>query len=237
MNTLATIRGVPRYLMAAGHYEFGPQRVPIRLSHEAGDRIREAWQRGDDDAGYAVQWADIYRFVDRLRSDAKGLAERILVVRYEDFCDGPHEVVSDILRHANLTSDATIEPQAFGHIALPVCGASDLPDGFRETVWRETGAVAKLFGYAAADDAVRRAKDARKDLAAASQHYRQEGAAQASARSSSRRHIEAARKPLQPLFGDQIRESRHGRGSPVQLLDIDRFNSIASGVVEVEVVC
>jgi hypothetical protein len=155
---------VPRYLMAAGHYEFGPQRVPIRLSHEAGDRIREAWQRGDDGAGYAAQWAEIYRFVDRLRSDAKNLAERILVVRYEDLCDGPHQVVSDILRHANLTLDATIEPQAFGHIAPPVCGASDLPDGFRETVWRETGSVAKLFGYAAADDAVRRARDARKDL-------------------------------------------------------------------------
>jgi hypothetical protein len=140
---------VPRYLMAAGHFEFGPQRVPIRLSHAAGDRIREAWQSGHDAAGYATQWAEIYRFVDHLRSDGKSLAKRILVIRYEDFCDCPHEVVSDILQHAHLDSKTTIDPQAFEHIALPPSrSASDLADDFRETVWRETRSVATLFGYA-----------------------------------------------------------------------------------------
>jgi Sulfotransferase family len=147
---------VPRYLMAAGHYEFGPQRVPIRLSHESGNRIRDAWQRGHDAAGYAAQWGEIYGFVDRLRRDANGLAERMLVVRYEDFCDRPHQVVSGILRHANLHSETTIDPQAFDHIAPPPGGsASDLPDDFRETVWRETGPVAKLFGYSPTDGAIR----------------------------------------------------------------------------------
>jgi hypothetical protein len=143
---------VPRYLMAAGHYEFGPQRVPIRLSHEAGDRIREAWQRGQDDAGYATQWAEIYRFVDRLRSDANGLGERLLVVRYEDFCDRPHEVVGDILCHANLAPDTPVDPLALEHIAPPSRGTSEFPDNFRETVWRETESVARRFGYATTED-------------------------------------------------------------------------------------
>jgi Sulfotransferase family len=143
---------VPRYLAAAGHYEFGPQRVPIRLSHEAGDRIRDAWQRGHDAAGYAIQWAEIYRFVDRLRCDTIGLAERILVVRYEDFCARPYETVQQILRHAKLGAGATIHPQAFEHIAAPETpDQSDLADDFRQTVWRETGAVAQRFGYASAE--------------------------------------------------------------------------------------
>jgi hypothetical protein len=144
---------VPRYLMAAGHYEFGPQRVPIRLSHQAGDQILEDWQSGRDDAGYATQWADIYRFVDGLRSEPNALAERMLVVRYEDFCDCPHGVVSDILQHAHLDSETTIDPHAFAHIApSPSCGAWDLADGFRETVWSIAGTVAKRFGYAPTDD-------------------------------------------------------------------------------------
>jgi hypothetical protein len=143
---------VPRYLTAAGHYEFGPQRVPIRLSQEAGDRIHEAWQRGEDDAGYARQWAEIYRFVDRLHSHANSLADRMLVVRYEDFCDRPYEIVSGILRHANLDSEATIDPHAFKHIAPPGPSESDLPNDFRATVWRETESVAKSFGYALTED-------------------------------------------------------------------------------------
>lgn len=39
---------VPRYLEAAGHFEFGPQRIPIRLSAVQGDRILEAWAHGDE---------------------------------------------------------------------------------------------------------------------------------------------------------------------------------------------
>lgn len=41
---------------------------------------------------------------------------------------------------------------------------------------------------------------------------------------------------LQAFFGEQIGENRHCRGSAVQLLGVDCFNPIASGVVEVEVV-
>jgi hypothetical protein len=148
---------VPHYLRAAGHYEFGPQRVPIRLSHEAGDRIRAAWERGDDAAGYAAQWAEIYDFVDRLRCDVSGLADRMLIVRYEDFCDCPYEVLRAILRHAHLDAEATLDPRAFEHIVLPSCDASDLPDHFRETVWRETESVAARFGYARTDENLRAA--------------------------------------------------------------------------------
>ncbi len=41
---------------------------------------------------------------------------------------------------------------------------------------------------------------------------------------------------LQTFFGEQIREGSDGRGSGVQLPDVDCFNSIAGGVVEVKVV-
>jgi hypothetical protein len=139
---------VPHYLAAAGHYEFGPQRVPIRLSHEIGDRIRAAWECGEDAAGYASQWAEIYRFVDHLRSAASDLSRRILVVRYEDFCARPQEVMRGILQHARLDAWEVFGVHSLDHIAPPRRGAADLPEEFREKVWRETESVAERFGYA-----------------------------------------------------------------------------------------
>jgi hypothetical protein len=138
---------IPRYLAAAGHYEFGPQRVPIRLSHEAGDRIRAAWERGEDAAGYASQWAEIYRFVDQLCSAANDLSRRIFVVRYEDFCARPHDVMRGVLQHARLDPGEAIAEHSLDHIALPQRGAADLPEEFRAQVWRETECVAERFGY------------------------------------------------------------------------------------------
>jgi hypothetical protein len=139
---------VPHYLRAAGHYEFGPQRVPIRLTYESGGRIRQAWQCGDDAAGYAVQWAEIYRFVEELRSSRSDLAERILVVRYEDLCDRPHEVIARIFEHAGLEALAPIGAAAFPHIAAPRDRGELGPSvDLRETIWHATESIAGLFGY------------------------------------------------------------------------------------------
>jgi len=42
---------VPRYLAAAGHFEFGPQRMPIHLSQSESKRTRERWRAGDEHGG------------------------------------------------------------------------------------------------------------------------------------------------------------------------------------------
>ncbi|MFN0055446.1 MAG: sulfotransferase [Planctomycetales bacterium] len=141
---------VSRYLAAAGHYEFGPQRVPIRLSEVAGNRIRDAWGNGDDYLGYAIQWAEIYRFVDQLRSRQDRLAQQILVVRYEDFCADPAGVMGQTLRHTHLEAGANFGPQAFEHISPPAPGSSRLSGEVQETIWSEVREVAAAFGYAPA---------------------------------------------------------------------------------------
>jgi Sulfotransferase family len=82
---------VPKYLAAAGHYEFGPQRVPIRFCATQGDRILDAWSRGDEYLGYAIQRAEVYRQVDSLRASDTHLADIIHVVRYEDLCAQPED--------------------------------------------------------------------------------------------------------------------------------------------------
>jgi hypothetical protein len=142
---------VSRYLAAAGHYEFGPQRMPIRLTNESGDRIAAAWDRGDEGLGYAIQWAEIYGFVDDLRNESAALANRILFVRYEDFCADPYETMCAILRFLDLDTDV-LRPQQFGHIVASTLGTLACSEEFRTSVWRETASVATQFGYASPYD-------------------------------------------------------------------------------------
>ncbi|MFM8220393.1 MAG: sulfotransferase, partial [Planctomycetaceae bacterium] len=47
---------VAEYLKIAGHFEFGPQRQPLRLDTESLQRTRAAWEAGEEHRGYAVQW-------------------------------------------------------------------------------------------------------------------------------------------------------------------------------------
>lgn len=143
---------VRRYLAIAGHYEFGPQRCPIRLNEESGARIAAAWQEGSDYKGYAIQWDAIYRLVHELRSRGDELSNRILVVRYEDFCASPHEVMRQVLAHVEFPADG-IAADAYSHISPPSRSASGPDAQCREQVWRETQESAAAFGYHSPDPA------------------------------------------------------------------------------------
>jgi hypothetical protein len=138
---------VPRYLEAAGHFEFGPQRVPIRLDAAESDRILQAWSRGEEHLGYAIQWKELYGFVQTLRASDPALAERILIVRYEDLCQTPEAILHDVLRHIEL--DAKYASRVLGQsgkISLSP-HAPDLSDEVRAAVLAETHDVARSYGY------------------------------------------------------------------------------------------
>ena len=142
---------VPRYLASAGHYEFGPQRVPIRLSHEGGDRVQAAWEDGDEYSGYAIQWAEVYRYIDALRKRGDQLSLNLIVVRYEDLCDEPDAELARILAHAGIRPDGTTELKSLQKISPSPHGAESLAADDQATIWRETEAVAQRYGYQASD--------------------------------------------------------------------------------------
>lgn len=143
---------VAKYLAMSGHYEFGPQRVPIRLTEGGGEQIEQAWQSGRDHVGYAVQWADVYGFVHSLKSRGDALAERIQVIRYEDFCGDPRGTLGSILRHAGLEEHRVLSAMRFDHIAPPQPDACTPSGQEQEEIWHETGDVAREFGYRPALD-------------------------------------------------------------------------------------
>ncbi len=135
---------VPRYLAAAGHYEFGPQRRPVNLDPARLDEVAQAWRAGDEWRGYARQWAQVYDHVARLRADPS-LAGRIRVVRYEDAGARPQETVAELLAFTGLGDGAGRVVAAAGTL----CAPTERPAGREEAarVWSEVAQVAARYGY------------------------------------------------------------------------------------------
>ena len=137
---------VPEYLKAAGHYEFGPHREPISVDG-SGEQILAAWETGDEHGGYALQWAAVYRFVQELLAQSPELAERVMVVRYEDLCDEPRRELTAILRHVGLEREGAGLLDRLGHIQHSSRHRGD-DDPHAGDVWRVAESVAGAFGYA-----------------------------------------------------------------------------------------
>ena len=101
----ATDRRVPQYLRAAGHFEFGPQRVPVNLDRMNGHRIANSWKAGEDAAGYAYLWNSVYAHGRRLKCQRE-LRARMEFVRYEDVCGDAPRTLRRIARHCELEEGA-----------------------------------------------------------------------------------------------------------------------------------
>lgn len=137
---------VPAYLAAAGHFEFGPQRAPIQLSAAGGDRIAQRWQAGDEHGGYALQWQEIYGFIQQLRQTDADLAQRVHIVRYEDFCGAPQSAFAALLQQVGLATPAAVDSPGLKKISQSPL-ATSLTTERQRALWSEIGAVAEHFGY------------------------------------------------------------------------------------------
>jgi hypothetical protein len=146
-NYAAADARVSRCLAAAGHFEFGPQRMPIRLNAEQGDRVLAAWASGDEYLGYGIQWSAIYGFVAELRRTKREVARRTIVVRYEDLCAQPEPTMRHLLQTLELDQhDATrlfvqlSKVEQSGHTPT-------LDDSLYRSIHTEVGDVAAEYGY------------------------------------------------------------------------------------------
>jgi len=139
---------VPHYLRAAGHYEFGAQRVPINVCAADVGHVEAAWRDGDDYRGYARQWATLYRYVDELRSSRCDLAERITIIRYEDLCRDPQHALGKLLAATSLTDDSGCVRAAAESVAAPAAERfKSVTAVERRAVRAEVSAVAPVYGY------------------------------------------------------------------------------------------
>lgn len=136
---------IGKYLQSAGHFEFGPQRQPINVCPKGTEFTLDSWSRGDEFAGYAQQWADVYDYVERLRAARPEFSNRIKVIRFEDMRARPLEEFERILAILGHTLESSAENLAAD--IRPPAEFISLPSDVTDKIWSLTGATAEKYGY------------------------------------------------------------------------------------------
>jgi hypothetical protein len=142
----ATDPRVPEYLRAAGHFEFGPQRVPVNLDRSVGRRIAKSWQAGEDATGYAFLWNSVYSYGRRLERQDE-LGARIEFVRYEDVCSDARRVLRRIADVCDFKEGVPELLADLPDISPRPSGASLLSAAERDRIWEITAQTAGSLGY------------------------------------------------------------------------------------------
>jgi len=139
---------VSDYLRAAGHYEFGPQRVPVCINEGTCQKVLDAWQHKREHLGYAIQWAEVYRFVTEIAErDASFWADRLFILRYEDLCADPVNVLTRVIDFCGLDHGYDNIEAIASRIKSGRNWSEKLDSGVCREIWEEVSEVAELFGY------------------------------------------------------------------------------------------
>lgn len=140
-------RRVPDYLRAAGHFEFGPQRVPVNVDSATARRVLDAWRRRDDALGYAICWGSVYAYANALAARNTDLAARMRFVRYEDLCGDPTSVLRELLAFCGFPDRVEPLREKLPPISAPTHDARRGDLGGAERIWQEACMTAEAFGY------------------------------------------------------------------------------------------
>lgn len=125
-----------------GHNEFGPKRLAFNAGGGRVNAVREAFSSGNDVIGYALEWAELYGFVDALMAT---MGHRILIVRHEDLVRDPDVVlsrVSEFLDEPGLDGNWMV--RAASEVVAPGRTSANPSDA---VVTEVVGDVARRFGY------------------------------------------------------------------------------------------
>lgn len=117
------------HMRRVGHFEFGLDRRAINVGDAAMTaRITELWETGHEVEGWALYWADIYRHVADVLDADPALCEACLVVRYEDLCSQPEDMLVRLHEHCQLP----VRPQAVKEAAAGLRSPTYYRPGFSE---------------------------------------------------------------------------------------------------------
>ena len=94
---------VPLQLAMTGHFEFGPQRVPINFGdNDATQAVTDDWKNGHEVQGWARYWAQTYQHVREQMDSCDQVRNACLLFRYEDLCHHSEAVIDAMLAHCEL---------------------------------------------------------------------------------------------------------------------------------------
>jgi len=134
-----------------GHREFGTAKICINVdSTKTIEKIRKLWEKEETYVkGWAVQWNMIYSYVTDLLKRNKHLADRTLILRYEDLTDKSAESIDRIVEHLELSEDKfkDIKDEYIHKLHQPKYYKPSFNKKEIEDIRETTKDIAKLYGY------------------------------------------------------------------------------------------
>jgi hypothetical protein len=136
------------FMQRSGHFEFGLDRRPLNLGDPARvGEVQAAWAGGDEVRGWALYWAMVYRYLADLLDSHEAVRNATVVVRFEDLCERPAEVLGRVLGHCGLAEAGPVLDAFVPAIRRPNYYQSPLtPEGL-EIIRAETADAARRWGY------------------------------------------------------------------------------------------
>lgn len=130
---------IPLQLAMSGHFEFGPQRVPVNFGNQQETQtILRCWEQGREAEGWARYWAATYQHVlDQLESSPE-LRKACLLFRYEDLCTHSAGLIDFVLEFCDLPASGfePIRAEYTDRLSLPDYYQADLsPDDLSQIAY------------------------------------------------------------------------------------------------------
>lgn len=149
------------HMRRVGHFEFGLDRRPVNAGEGACiDRIMALWDSGNEVEGWARYWSHVHGYLaDRLDANPR-LRDASLLIRFEDMCRAPGEIMRTLLDHCNLRGPDTLVDRLTQSIRAPSYYKPSFSQEELETIERLTQPVAQWFGYSRAAPGPREAGSA-----------------------------------------------------------------------------
>jgi hypothetical protein len=136
------------HLRRVGHFEFGAGLRPINTGdRKAAQNVVELWNSGQSVKGWARYWSQVYGFVLRMLETDEELAKSVLIVRYEDLCEFPEEIIRSLIGHCRLDVPEPLVSRYCSKISQPNYYSIGFTDHEMEIIDRETSITASAFGY------------------------------------------------------------------------------------------
>jgi hypothetical protein len=142
---------LPEWLKMAGHYEFGRDRKCINLGNtEIINEIRRLWRiKKTYVKGWACYWSSIYDFLNNQIEMKKDLKKAILIVKYDELCENPADIIDKILEHTELPTEQfrAIKKYYIKNLKKPTYYKPNFSKEELSDISKSTERTALRFGY------------------------------------------------------------------------------------------
>lgn len=136
------------HMRRVGHFEFGLDRRAINTGDdELTAEVTQLWANGEEVEGWAKYWAYIYDNVADTLDANPQLRQACLVIRYEELCQQPIEMLARFYAHCSLEITDEALRQAASRLHFPGYYRPAFSDSELALIDRITAPVAKRFGY------------------------------------------------------------------------------------------